>query len=193
MTSASSLTGLRSTPVAFSIFCGGGAARHLRRADDDLQVRLGEVRERGDARGVARGGGDLAGRSWRRSSASPAARPASVTVFMVASRRRRRRRPGRRCDCWARSDEPAKFNLTSTPGWSVSNCFSRPVKVAVSEAAARTVSVRASGGADGAADGAAPRPNRRRSRRAAARQPAAASRRTLTTLLRGSRPRRWST
>ena len=43
--------------------------------------------------------------------------------------------------CCARSDEPAKLNLTVTPGLSVSNCLPSAVNVSVSEAAANTVSV----------------------------------------------------
>ena len=65
-----------------------------------------------------------------------------MTVFIVASLAAAKTSAGAPLTiCWARSDEPAKLNLTVTPGWSVSNCLPSAVNVSVSDAAASTVSV----------------------------------------------------
>ena len=190
MTSASSLTGLMSTPVAFSSFCA--AAPQGTWGAQTTTLRSGLARSAKEAMPFGLPGAVAICRTFEaKTFGGSAASPASVTVFMVASLAAANTSAGAPLTiCWARSDEPAKFSLTSTPGWSVSNCFSRFVNVAVSEAAARTVSVRASGAADGAAappDAPPPQPASSRA------VPAAASRRTFMTCLRGSRPRRSST
>ena len=60
-----------------------------------------------------------------------------MTVFIVASLAAAKTSAGAPLTiCWARSDEPAKLNLTVTPGWSVSNCLPSAVNVSVSDAAA---------------------------------------------------------
>ena len=78
-----------------------------------------------------------------------------MTVFIVASLAAAKTSAGAPLTiCCARSDEPAKLNLTDTPGWSVSNCLPSALNVSVSDAAASTVSVW--GAAAGVAGAAAP-------------------------------------
>ena len=192
LTSASSLTGVSVTPVAFSIF--SVAAPHGTWGAQTTTFRSGLARSAKVVMPLGLPGTVAICRTFvAKIWGASAARPASVTVFIVASLAAAKTSAGAPLTiCWARSDDPAKFALTSTPGWSASNCCSRLVNVSVSEAAASTVSVRASGAGDGAAgadEPPEPPPHPTSSRVS----PAAASAGfTLTTVLPASPPRRSS-
>src|SRR5690348_17434486 len=155
LTSASSLTGLNVTPIAFSIF--SAAAPHGTWGAQTTTLRSGLARSANDAMPLGLPGAVAICRTFvAKIVGLTAARPASVTVFMVASLAAAKTSAGAPLTiCWARSDDPAKLSFTSTPGWSASKCFSRLPKASVSDAAASTVTVPDSVAADGAADNAA--------------------------------------
>ena len=107
LTSASSLTGRSVTPVAFSIF--SAAAPQGTCGAQTTTLRSGLARSANAAMPLGLPGAVAICRTLvAKIFGVPAARPASVTVFMVASLAAAKTSAGAPLTiCWARSDEPA--------------------------------------------------------------------------------------